>query len=380
MTVTDRPVAIAGAGYTELTRQPDREPADLAVEACQQAVLDAGLDPAAVDGINLQTHHGPAPDTAAIAARIGMREVRWSEDGGLGVSALARAAQAIDAGACRSVLVCKMMDTVAPVNAPPIDPEAGTVSGPEQFEVPYGLGYTMQRVGFLMRRWMDRYGIKEEQVGWLTVAQRRHALLNPRAIFRNPLTIDDYLSSRWIAEPVRLLDCDYPVNGAFAYLLTAADLARSSSADPVWLLGWAGPGLGDIIPHLRPEDPPGPNRWAQELYRDTGLTPRHLDVWMLYDGFSFLAMQWMEALGLVEAGQSGAYVEGGERIAHTGEHPVNTHGGQLSEGRLHAAGHILEAFQQVRGTAGARQAARADRAVITSAFPHNGAVAVVGRR
>lgn len=378
--MTDRPVAIAGAGYTTLTRRPQHRPVDLAVEACLQATADAGIDPAFVDGLFLQTHHGDAPDTAAVARRIGINDVNWSCDGGFGVGALARAAQAIDAGECSSVLVCKIMDTVAPVNTPQIDSLTGDVGGDDQFEVPYGLGYTMQRVGFLMRRWMVRYKIRQDQIGWLAVAERRNALLNPRAVFSTPLSVDDYLGSRWIAEPVRLLDCDYPVNGAFAYLLARGDLARSLDPDPVWLLGWAGPAVGDVAPHLRPEEPPESNRIARELYRDTGLSPAHLDVWMLYDGFSFLAMQWMEALGVVEPGGSGEYVEGAERIVHTGEHPLNTHGGQLSEGRLHGAGHILEAFQQVRGTAGARQAARADIAVITSAFPYNGGAAVVGRR
>ena len=144
------------------------------------------------------------------------------------------------------------------------------------------------------------------------------------------------------------------------------------------LLGWVD-GIGDDIPHLRPELADGLSPLAVELYRDCGVSPGDLDVWMLYDGFSFLAMQWMEHLGLVPPGQSGAYVEGGERILYTGEHPVNTHGGQLSEGRLHATGHILEAIQQVRGTAGKRQANKADYAVITSAYPYNGAAAIVGK-
>ncbi len=379
MSATDHPVAIVGAGYTDLTRKPERPEAELAVEACRLAAEDAGLDPAELDGINLQTHHDPPLDTPAIARVLGMRHVRWREDGGLGIGALARAAQALDAGHCTAVVVCKIMNTVAPVNTPVINPETGSVPGPGQFEVPYGLGYTMQRVGFMMRRWMHRYAITEDQVGWLTVVQRRHAMLNPRAIFDEPLTLEDYSTSRFIAEPVHLLDCDYPVNGAFAYVLTRGDIARLLNPDPVMVLGWAGEGAGDMIPHLRPEEEHELNPSAMELYRDTGLSPQDMDVWMLYDGFSFLAMQWMEQLGLVGPGESGAYVEGGERISHTGEHPVNTHGGQLSEGRLHAAGHILEAFQQIRGTAGVRQAAKADRAIVSSAFPYNGAVAILGR-
>ena len=377
MSVTDRKVAIIGLGTTALSRVPEHSETDLAVAACRAAAVDAGIDVASIDGINIQVHHYPPPDTQAIVGQLGLRQVNWTVDGGLGVGALARAAQIVDAKVCDAVVVCKIMNTIAPVNTPDIDPETGAVAGPAQFEVPYGLGYTMQRVGFLKRRWMHRYGITDDQVGWLCVTQRRHALMNPNAIMKKPLTIDDYRSSRWIADPVRLLDCDYPVNGAFAYIVGRPELAEAST--PVELVAWSGPGRGDTMPHLRPEGEDGMNRWAHEVYSDAGLGPGDMDVWYLYDGFSFLAMQWMEQLGLVPPGQSGAYVEGGERILFNGEHPVNTHGGQLSEGRLHATGHILEAVRQLRGTAGERQAAHADHAIVSSAYPHDGSVAIFGR-
>jgi acetyl-CoA acetyltransferase len=380
MPTTDRPTAVIGVGYTALTRSPEKSETELAVEACRGAAEDAGIDVASIDGINVQVHHYPPPDTAGIVRALGLREVRWSEEGGLGVGALARAAGVVDGGRCEAVVVCKIMNTVAPVSTPEIDPDTGAVGGEMQFEAPYGLGYTMQRVGFLKRRWMHRHGITDEQVGWLCVVQREHALLNPHAIMKKPLTLEEYTSSRWIADPIRLLDCDYPVNGAFAYIVARPEVAERAGTTPVHLLGWAGAGEGDMIPHLRPELEPGLSPMARELYADAGVTPADMDVWFLYDGFSFLAMQWMEHLGLVSPGESGAYVEGGERIRHSGEHPVNTHGGQLSEGRLHATGHILEAFQQVRGTAVGRQAGRAEHAIVSSAYPYNGAVAVFGRR
>jgi acetyl-CoA acetyltransferase len=377
---TGKPVAFVGLGYTDVTREAVKSEVELGVEACTDAARDAGLDTADLDGINIQVHHYPPPDTQEIASRLGMRDIAWSQDGGIGVGAIAEAAQAVATRACERVVVCKIMNTVAPVLTPLIDPETGLVGGPAQFEVPYGLGYTMQGIGLTTRRWMDRYQITEEQVGWLCVTQREHARLNPHAVMQKPLTVDEYLASRWIADPVRLLDCDYPVNGAYAYVMTTVEEARDLQHAPVELLSWAESPY-DVLEynHLPEELGEGPTDWLWELYRDAGIGPEELDVWMLYDGFSFFAMQWMESLGLVARGESGNYVEGGRRIGIDGEHPVNTHGGQLSEGRMHGAGHVLEAVQQLRGNAGERQAAKAERAVVTTAFPNTGAAAILGR-
>jgi acetyl-CoA acetyltransferase len=377
---TDLPIAFVGCGYTELTRKPSMGESELAVRACLQAANDAGLDPSQIDGINIQVHHYPPPDTPAIARGLGMKEIRWREDGGIGVPSAARAAQALDAGLCDAVVVCKIMNTVAPVSTPPIGPESGAVAGPEQFEVPFGLGYTMQRIGLIARRWMNRYSITAEQVGWLCVTQREHAMLNPRAYFQTPLTIDDYLASRWIADPVRLLDCDFPVNGAYAYVMTRGDRARDLAQPPVYLLSWAESKDPHRISHLLPEDlDEGPSRYLQPMYADAKVGPDDLDLWMLYDGFSFFALLWMENLGLVPRGEAARYVEGGTRIRFDGEHPLNTHGGQLSEGRVHNAGHILEAIQQIRGSGGPRQARKADYAVVTTALPNTGAAAILAR-
>jgi acetyl-CoA acetyltransferase len=131
--------------------------------------------------------------------------------------------------------------------------------------------------------------------------------------------------------------------------------------------------------HLQPEILEGMSPHAKALYRDAGLGPADMDVWCLYDGFSFLVLHWMENLGLVPRGEAGAYVEGGERIRIGSDHPLNPHGGQLAEGRLHGHGHILEAVQQLRGNAGARQAKRAETAIISSIFPDTGAAGILSR-
>jgi acetyl-CoA acetyltransferase len=381
---TRRPVAFVGCGYTMPSREKTRSETDLAIEAGRMAIHDAGLDPASVDGINIQVHHYPGPDTAAIARGIGITNIRWHREGGsparfnVGILPAGLAAEAIDAGACGAVLICKIMNTTAPVTAPKIDGSTGGVGGIEQFEVPYGLGYGMQRVGLTARRYMHRYGVTAEQIGWICVVQREGALLNPWAVMRKPLTISEYLDTRWIADPVRLLDCDMPVNAAFAFVLARGDIAKSLRHPPVYLAAWAA-SRSDLADHLQPEFLGDIAPFAVELYRDASMTPEEMDLWFMYDGFSFFVPRWMESLGLVPRGEGGNYVSGGQRIRISGDHPLNPHGGQLSEGRLHGIGHILEAVQQLRGTAGPRQAKRASTAIVSSATPSNGAVGILAR-
>ena len=369
-------VAFVGCGYTNATRKLERPETELAIEACRMACEDAGIDPADVDGINPQVHHYPAPDTADIVKGLGMKEVRWQREGGLGILPCGIAAQAIEDGECDSVLIVKIMNTIAPVSTPQIDPASGGVAGPTQFEVPYGLGYSMQRVGLNARAYMHRYGYTEEDLGWLPVVEREHALLNPWAVMKTPMTIDDYMAARYIAEPVKLFDCDMPVNGAFAILMTRESIATGLNHKPVYLKAWAGSQVR-TSDHLVPEPLEGITPLAEEIYRDAGMGPEDMDVWFPYDGFSFFAPMWMENLGLVGRGEAGDYIKGGDNIRIGADHPVNTHGGQLSEGRLHGMGHLLEATQQLRGTAGPRQAKNHNTAIISSVFPYTGAAGIL---
>ena len=370
-------VAFVGCGYTPITRRLERPETELAIEAALMAAADAGLDPAEIDGINIQVHHYPPPDTATIVRGIGMRQVAWEQDGGRGIPSAAVAAQAIESGACRAVLVLKIMNTIAPISTPQIDPDSGGVRGAAQFEVPYGLGYTMQRTALYARRYMHRYGITPEQLAWIPVVQREHALLNPWAIMKTPLTMEDYLASRFISEPLRLFDCDMPVNGAFAFLMTREDVAKTLRHRPVYLESWVGEHLS-TPDHLLPERIDGPWPLAAELFEDARITPDDLGAWYLYDGFTHFVPIWMEDLGLLPRGEAGTYVDGGDTIRLGGARPLNTNGGQLSEGRLHGTGHVLEAIQQLRGTAGARQIPDLHRAIVATGQLGTGAVGILG--
>jgi acetyl-CoA acetyltransferase len=308
-----------------------------------------------------------------------MREVNWSREGGNGIGPVGIAAQAIDSGQAKAVLITKIMNTIAPVATPQIDPDSGGVGGPAQFEVPFGLGYSMQRIGLTGRRYMNRYGVTEQQLAQVAIVEREHAQKNPWAFMQSDMTMEDYLNARFISEPVRLFDCDVPVNGAFAVLMTTEEIAKTLKHTPVYLKGWS-QSEERQQDHMLAEKLEGLHPLARILYKDSGLSPEEMDLWFLYDGFSFFVMHWMENLGLVPRGEAGNYLEGGDNIRlSTGDHPLNTHGGQLSEGRLHGMGHLLEAVQQLRGTAGPRQTKKkANYAIISSVFPETGAAGILG--
>jgi acetyl-CoA acetyltransferase len=304
-------------------------------------------------------------------------KITWAPEGGIGVPGLSAAAQAVASGQAAAALVCKVMNTSTALNVPSINPVTRRVPGRDQYEVPYGIGYTVQRAALVQRRWVASRGVTTEQLGRMCVVQREHALMNDNAVFRTPLTLDDYLSSRVICDPIRLFDCDYPVNGAYAYLITSdsslADLSRA-----VTVRGWTS-GKADDMPHIRPEGTPGVRPDIAALYAESGIGPRDLSALMLYDGFSFLAAQWIERLGIVQPSAIGEYIGDSSNIRWNGTTPLNTHGGQLSEGRMHGAGHLLEAVRQLRSEAGARQVRSAERIAVTTAFPSTGAVAILER-
>lgn len=383
MPTTKGKYCFVGVGATHPTRRMDKTEVELAIEACRTAAEDAGIDPADIDGINIQVHHYPPPDTAAIAAGLGMREVKWSRDGGgLGIVPAGEAAKALDEGKATITVVCKIMNTIAPSATPRINPSDGGVAGPPQFMTPYGVGYTRQTIGLFGRRYMYERGYNERQLAWIPMVEREHAMMNSGAYMQTPMTMDDYLNSRFIAEPVRLFDCDIPVNRAVAYIITSEERAKGMKHPPVYLMGWAGAegeGAGAGVPVYEPWDGVAPT--ATTLYKDTGIDPKEIDLWFVYDGYSFLAFMWLEALGLVGPGEAGPYIEGGERIRYNGEHPMNTHGGNLSEGRAHGAGQIVEAVRQIRGEAGERQTKDPNYVILSSAFPYpsGGGCGIIGR-
>jgi acetyl-CoA acetyltransferase len=215
------------------------------------------------------------------------------------------------------------------------------------------------------QRHMYLYGTTREQLAWIAINSRRNAGLNPDAAYRDPITLDDYFNARMISDPFGLFDCDVPIDGSIALVISTSDFAADGKnhAIRVEAVGGGSPAGGwdhrPDYPRMSSVDA------AAEMWSHTDLTPRDIDVAELYDGFTFVTLDWLEALGICGDGESGPFVEGGTRISLEGELPLNTYGGQLSAGRMHGYWVLHEAVLQLRHQAGGRQVAGAEVAVAT---------------
>jgi len=354
---------ISGVGISRVGRKTGIADLDLTVEASLAAIADAGLTPADIDGV---TSLGETPITIASQA-LGI-DAPWSgalgSMGGL-LSPIVGAGQAIAAGEARHVLVYRtvqmMGGSVAPSDAPPpMEAEQAsdllTVMGDVSVLLAYHAYGAPLWLSMHARRHMELYGTTREQLGWLAINSRTNAALNERAVFKDPLSMDDYLSSRPISEPFHLLDCDVPIDGSIALVLSIAAYAGDTPNPAVRINAFGGaPGVKggwwyrDDYPNQASTDAAG------MLWSRSELTPQDVDFAELYDGFTFLTFAWLEALGLCGRGEAGPFVEGATRIALDGQLPLNTYGGQLSAGRMHGYWVLHEACLQLQGNAGARQ-------------------------
>jgi acetyl-CoA acetyltransferase len=228
-----------------------------------------------------------------------------------------------------------------------------------QWTLPYGAPSAANWIAMMAARHFHEFGTTREQLGQIPVNARRNAALNPKAIYTDPMSLDDYLAVRMVSSPLCLYDCDVPSDGSTAVIVSRADAAADLRKTPIAIEA-----VGTAI-HGRPSW----DQWedlttmalrdaAAQLWTRTSLTPADVDVAELYDGFSFITLCWLEALGFCGRGEGGAFVEGGARIARDGLLPLNTHGGQLSAGRLHGYGFLHETCAQLWGEAGARQVVR----------------------
>jgi acetyl-CoA acetyltransferase len=382
MTVLDagveRGACITGVGMSPVGRRTGIAGIDLTAAAARAAIADAGLRPADIDGI---ASMGDTPVGEAAGA-LGI-DAAWRgggfDTGGL-LSPLMSAFIAVGTGQARHALVYRTVQMMGGSILPP-RPGAARASGPADPEgqpaprsapewvSPLLTMHAYSAANWLAmhcRRHMHLYGTTKEQLGWLAVNSRRNAALNPAAAYKAPITLDDYLAARPISDPLSLLDCDVPVDGSIAVVVSAADRAGDGPNPPVRVEAIGGsPGEGGW--DQRPDYPKmASTDAAAQMWGRTSLTPRDVDVAELYDGFTFLTFAWLEALGLCGDGEAGPFVEGGKRIALDGELPLNTYGGQLSAGRMHGYWVVHEAVLQLRGTAGARQVPGAEVAVASA--------------
>lgn len=367
-------VALTGIGMSRLGRRLMVPPLELTVQACERAVADAGLTMDQIDGLSSYPGGGNTAGfgeggVGALEAALDIRPT-WYNGGietfGPGGSVIA-AMLAVSAGLARHVLCFRTLweSTYAEMmKAGRITPSGGRTTN---WMHPFGATSAAHTLAQNAQRHFHRYGTTRETLGWIALNQRANAELNPTAIYRDPMTMRDYLDARPITTPFGLYDCDVPCDGAIAVIVSAIDAADDLAQPPI-LVEAAGTQIIERIEwdqSTLTHEPQvlGP---AAHMWSRTTLRPEDVDVAELYDGFTFNCLSWLEALGFCKIGEAKDFLDGGHNIARDGLIPVNTHGGQLSHGRTHGMGLLHEAIVQLRGTAGDRQVAGARVAVVSS--------------
>jgi len=369
--MTGATTAIAGVGYTDLTRRSGRSVLDLAQEACRRAIDDAGLRAADVDGIaSFMLMHDSVP-CQAVASALAIPETRFGIDLQLGGQApcylVWLAAMAVMTGQADAVVVYRALNgrSGSRVGAMHF---AGMGA---QYRYPIGYDAYMMYVAMWAQRYLYETGQGALDLGAVATAQRPYAVDNPRAFKSKPLTLEEYLAEPYVVEPFRADDCTVEVDGACAVVVTSLERARDLRHPPAVVASGAyraGPRPGlDIGDHLLWQDyTRNYTSWLRDdLFSRAGLTPADVQFAEIYDCFTSTVLMGLEGLGLCERGQAGAFVRSGA-TALDGALPVNTHGGLLSEGYLHGMNTVAEAALQIQGRGGVRQVPHKEVCAVTS--------------
>jgi acetyl-CoA acetyltransferase len=355
-----RTAAIAGIGATEFSKNSGRSELQLAAEAAAAALADAGLRPADVDGLVTFTMDSNAE--IAVARELGVGELRFFSQvgygGGAACATVQQAAMAVATGAADVVVCYRALNERSGHRFGQVSRAAvaaATSSGVDNgWHYPMGLGTPAATVAMIARRYMHDYGATSEDFGLVTVADRRHAAVNPHAWFyQRPVTLAEHQASRWIAEPLRLLDCCQESDGAVAVVVTSLDRARDLPQPPAVIRAAAqgsGPGQFVMTSYYRDElGLPEMGVVARQLWQQAGIGPRDVRVAVLYDHFTPFVLLQLEELGFCPRGEARHFIAGG-MIELGGGLPVNPHGGQLGEAYIHGMNGINEGVRQVRGT------------------------------
>jgi acetyl-CoA acetyltransferase len=368
VTAVEQRAVVSGIGQSAVGRRLGRGELDLTIEAALAAIADAGLTPADIDGLASYPgggmaspggFAGPGTPTVQDALRLQLNWHSGGPEGPAQIQAVINAVMAVASGLANHVLVYR---TVTESTAQGSGRRQGIgvggsgIGGSMQWSLPFRAYSAANWLALNAQRHFHEFGTTREQLAMIAINGRRNAGRNPKAVFRDPLTLDDYFDARMITTPFCLFDCDVPVDGSTAVIVSRAEHAAAVD-HPVARVEAVGTALRgrpswdqwDDMTTMSARDA------AAHMWSRTDLTPADVDVAQLYDGFSFLTLAWLEALGFCGRGEGGPFIEGGHRIALDGELPLNTHGGQLSAGRLHGFGFLHEAVLQLRGEAGERQ-------------------------
>jgi acetyl-CoA acetyltransferase len=352
--------AIAGIGATEFSKDSGRSELKLAAEATAAALADAGLRPSDVDGLVTFTMDSNAE--IAVARELGVGDLRFfsqvSYGGGAACATVQQAAMAVAAGVADVVVCYRALNERSGRRFGQVS--GGAVRSPTSggvdagWHYPMGLGTPAATVAMIARRYMHDYGATSEDFGRVTVADRRHAATNPNAWFyQRPVTLAEHQASRWIAEPLRLLDCCQESDGAVAVVVTSAERARDLPQRPAVIRAAAqgsGPDQYVMTSYYRDElGLPEMGVVARQLWQQAGIGPQDVRAAVLYDHFTPFVLLQLEELGFCPRGEARHFISGGA-IELGGALPVNPHGGQLGEAYIHGMNGIAEGVRQVRGT------------------------------
>ncbi len=368
--------AIVGIGATEFSKDSGRSELRLAAEAVRAALADAGLGPSDVDGLVSFTMDANAE--IAVARELGVPQLRFFSrvgyGGGAACATVQQAAMAVATGVA-DVVVCyrafneRSGTRFGRVQAGAVQ-QATSAGIDNGWHYPVGLGTPAATVAMFARRYLHVYGATSQDFGRVSVTMRRHAATNPKAWFHGrPITLEDHQASRWITEPLRLLDCCQESDGGVAVVVTSAARARDLPHPPAVVAAAAqGSGPDQYTMHSYYRDDltglPEMGIVARSLWSQAGLGPADVDVAILYDHFTPFVLVQLEELGFCARGEAAGFVAGGS-IGLDGRLPVNPHGGQLGEAYLHGMNGIAEAVRQLRGTA-ANQVPGTERVLVTA--------------
>ncbi|MFK0570377.1 lipid-transfer protein [Endozoicomonas sp.] len=354
--------AIAGLGATEFSKNSGRTEIRLAMEATLAALADAGIDPSEVDGFS--SYSVDKVPEYEIARILGCNNVRFFSQiphgGGAACAPILHAAMAVATGVAKTVVVYRAMNerswyrfgsgSYGFADTPTVE------NVNYGWYMPHGFHTPAAWVGMFAQRYMHTYGVTSEDFGRVAVAARDFAATNPNAFFyEKPITLEDHQNSRWVCEPLHLLDCCQESDGAVAMVITSAERAKDLKQKPVIIkAGSQGIASGQqVMTSFYRDDITGLPEMgvvAKELYAQSGLTAEDLQTAIIYDHFTPFVLTQLEEFGFAPRGEAREFVLEGHH-ARGGKLPINTHGGQLGEAYIHGMNGVAEAVRQVRGSA-----------------------------